>query len=243
MVANAVRIGILGAARIAPTALVKPARMSVDGVQVVAVAARDVRRAKGFAAKHGIATVHSGYAALLADDSVDAVYNPLPNGLHGYWTIEALRAGKHVLCEKPFTANADEAAAVAAVATGDRARRDGGVPLPLPPARLAHGRDRRSGELGELRDVRASVCFPLPMVSDIRFQLNLAGGALMDAGCYRCTWCGRWVAGSRKLWRQSEVAQAGVDRAMRATLRFAAGQPGTSRVRCGRRTCWRCVCG
>ena len=94
---NTVRIGVLGAARIAPAALVRPAR-ELDGVVVAAIAARDRKRAASFAAKHGIARVHDSYEALLADPSIDAIYNPLPNGLHGHWTIAALRAGKHVLC-------------------------------------------------------------------------------------------------------------------------------------------------
>ena len=109
------RFGILGAARIAPAALVRPARHVTDA-RVVAVAARDRDKAARFARKHGIETVHGSYDALLADANVDAVYNPLPNGLHGKWTRAALAAGKHVLCEKPFTANADEAVEVAAVA-------------------------------------------------------------------------------------------------------------------------------
>src|SRR2546421_6247950 len=115
-----VRIGVLGAARIAPPAIVRPAR-AVDEAEVVAIAARDPSRARAFATKHKIAKVHESYTALLEDPDIDAVYNPLPNGLHGRWTIAALEAGKHVLCEKPFTANADEAQAVGAVA--DRTRR------------------------------------------------------------------------------------------------------------------------
>src|SRR3954453_3465142 len=113
------RIGILGAARIAPAALIKPARR-VDEVEVAAVAARDRVKAERFASKHGIPTVHDSYESLLDDPTIDAIYNPLPNGLHGRWTIAALEAGKHVLCEKPFTANADEAEQVAEVeaATG-----------------------------------------------------------------------------------------------------------------------------
>ena len=93
----------------------KPAR-DVDGVEVVAVAARDRARAEKFAAKHGIPRVLDYYDAVIADPDIDAIYNPLPNGLHGVWTERALAAGKHVLCEKPFTANADEAATVAAAA-------------------------------------------------------------------------------------------------------------------------------
>ena len=110
-----VRIGILGAARIAPGGIIKPARNNPEA-EVRAVAARDRGRADAFATKHGIPTVHDSYAALLADPEIDAIYNPLPNGLHAEWTIAALEAGKHVLCEKPFTANATEAEAVAAVA-------------------------------------------------------------------------------------------------------------------------------
>src|SRR5512144_341678 len=94
------RIGVLGAAKITPMALLRPAR-AVREAAVVAVAARDEQRARRFAAKHGIARVHPTYDALLADPEIDAVYNPLPNGLHCEWTIKALQAGKHVLCEKP----------------------------------------------------------------------------------------------------------------------------------------------
>src|SRR6201991_3743810 len=109
------RIGVLGAARIAPQALLNPAKNNAE-VVVAAVAARDVARARDFATKHGIARVHDGYDALLADPDVDAIYNPLPNGLHGRWTRAALAAGKHVLCEKPFTANAAEAREIADLA-------------------------------------------------------------------------------------------------------------------------------
>jgi predicted dehydrogenase len=103
MTPGPLRIGILGAARIAPTALIQPAR-AMDEAEVLAVAARDSARAAEFAQKHVIPKVHASYEALLADPEIDAVYNPLPNGLHGRWTIAALEAGKHVLCEKPFTA-------------------------------------------------------------------------------------------------------------------------------------------
>ena len=106
--AKTVRIGVLGAARIAPNALIAPARDNAEA-EVVAVAARDRDRAAAYAQKHGIGRVHGSYEELLADPDIDAVYNPLPNGLHGRWTRAALAGGKHVLCEKPFTANAAEA--------------------------------------------------------------------------------------------------------------------------------------
>lgn len=177
------RIGILGAARIAPTALIRPAR-AVDDVTVAAVAARDPGRARAFATRHGIPTVHDSYADLVADPSLDAVYVPLPNGRHAEWTLAALSAGKHVLCEKPFTANAAQAREVAAAA------KESGLvvmeafhyryhPVAQRMADIVH-----SGELGEIRHVSTAMCFPLPRFSDIRYRFDLAGGALMDAGCY-----------------------------------------------------------
>src|SRR5579864_8394405 len=112
-----IRIGCLGAARIAPAALINPAR-SVQGVTVSAVAARDRSRAEQFAKEHGIPQVYGSYQELVEAEDVDAVYIPLPNSLHGEWTLAALAAGKHVLCEKPFTANAPEAKRVADAAAG-----------------------------------------------------------------------------------------------------------------------------
>src|SRR5262245_36286773 len=98
-VTPSLRIGILGAARIAPMALIRPAH-SVPGVSVAAVAARDPARARAFAEKHGIPRVCAGYQQLIEDPELDAIYNPLPNSLHCEWTVCALQAGKHVLCEK-----------------------------------------------------------------------------------------------------------------------------------------------
>src|SRR5687767_2063401 len=99
-----IRIGVLGAAAIVPMALTGPAR-SVLEAQVISIAARDPKRAQAFARKHHIPRVHETYKDLLADPEIDAIYNPLPNSLHAEWTIRALRAGKHVLCEKPFASN------------------------------------------------------------------------------------------------------------------------------------------
>jgi predicted dehydrogenase len=227
---NPLRIGVLGAARIAPNALIKPARERED-VVVAAVAARDLGRARAYAAKHGIPTVHDSYEALLADPTLDAVYNPLPNGLHGRWTIAALAAGKHVLCEKPFTANADEAKVVA-----DAAAKSGLVVMEAfhyryHPVALRMLEIVTSGQLGALRHVEASVCFPLPRFHDIRYRLDLAGGAMMDAGCYAVHMV-RLLGGGEPdvVSAKAELHGADVDRAMRAELRFAAGH--TGRITC-----------
>jgi len=213
------RIGTLGAARITPTALIRPARR-VPEVEVVAVAARDRERAETFARKHKIPTVHGSYDELIADPNVDAIYNPLPNGLHGRWTLAALKAGKPVLCEKPLTANADEAEQVAAAA------RDSGLVVmeafhyryhPLTDRVLEIIR----GELGPVRRVETRMCIPLPSRKDIRYQLNLAGGAVMDVGCYAIHQA-RTLAGAEPevVSARAKCISPGVDRWLRADLQF-----------------------
>lgn len=177
------RIGVLGAARIAPGALIKPARL-VAGVEVGAVAARERRRAEAFAARYGVPAVHDSYADLLADPSLDSVYIPLPNGLHAQWMLAALQAGKHVLCEKPFTANAAQAREVAAAAKSTGLVVMEAFHYRYHPLARRMTEIVRGGELGRVHRVETAMCFPLPLFSDIRYDFSLAGGALMDAGCY-----------------------------------------------------------
>ena len=219
------RIGCLGAARIAPSALIRPASKS-SSATVSAVAARDPARARSFARKHGIPRVYDTYQDLVEADDVDAVYIPLPNGLHGQWTLEALKAGKHVLCEKPFTANQAEAERVAAA-----------VPANLVVMEAFHWRYHplaarvldiiASGELGAVHRVEAALCFPLPRWKDIRWQLELAGGALMDAGCYPVHIV-RTFASAEPTVTNAKVRQRtpGVDRWTQAELRFPDGVSG-----------------
>jgi predicted dehydrogenase len=227
---NVVRIGILGAARIAPSAVLTPAKATAE-VDVVAVAARDAKRAKDFAARHRIPKAYGSYQELLADPEIDAVYNPLPNGLHGHWTMAALAAGKHVLCEKPFTANADEAKVVAAAAASSGLVVMEAFHYRYHPVALRMLDVVAAGELGELRDVRACVCFPLPRFSDIRYRFDLAGGALMDAGCYAVHMV-RLLGGAEPevVAARAKTRTADVDRAMRARLVFPAGH--TGEIRC-----------
>lgn len=222
-----IRIGILGAARIAPAAMIRPAR-GVAGVSVTAVAARDRERAQSFADQHGIPRVLADYRAMVEDPDLDALYIPLPNGLHGHWTMAALAAGKHVLCEKPFTANAEEAARVRSAAAGHpelvvmEAFHYRYHPLF---ARVRQLLDE--GAIGTIEHVDTRLCFPLFGRKDIRWQLGLAGGALMDAGCYTVHML-RHLAGA-----EPEVTDAkmrlfspGVDRFMQARYRFADGVTG-----------------
>ena len=175
--------------------------------------------------------MHDSYDALLADPSLDAVYIPLPNGLHAQWTLAALKAGKHVLCEKPFTSNAAQAREVAAAADGTglvvmEAFHYRYHPLAQRMAELVHG-----GELGAIQRVETAMCFPLPRFSDIRYDYGLAGGALMDAGCYavhalRLLAPGDpQVTGARALTLRRDPR---IDRAMTAQFSFPGSATGQS---------------
>jgi predicted dehydrogenase len=231
MPAATVRFGVLGAARIAPAALLKPASTNPE-VSVEVVAARDRPRADAFARRRGVARVVDTYDEVCTDPSVDAVYIPLPNSLHAEWTLRALEAGKHVLCEKPFTSNAEEAEEVAAAA--DRAATDSGLVVMEAFHYRYHPLAHRmreivdSGELGRLRHIEAWLCAPILDKSDIRYQAGLSGGAMMDMGSYVVHW-------ARLLGREepsvlSAVATLhtpDVDRAMRADLQFPSGHTAT----------------
>ncbi len=224
------RIGVLGAARITPLALIRPARPMPD-VAVTAVAARDPQRARAFARRHGIAHVHDSYAALLADPDIEAIYNPLPNSHHAEWTIRALEAGKHVLCEKPLAANAAEARRMADAASASGRRLVEAFHWRYHP--LA-GRLRAlldAGELGTIRHIEATMCIPLPLPSDIRYRFDLAGGATMDVGCYTVSVV-RFLAGAEPtvVRATARLARPNVDRHMVAELQFPDGC--TGRITC-----------
>ncbi|MCP4227364.1 MAG: Gfo/Idh/MocA family oxidoreductase, partial [Actinomycetia bacterium] len=186
------RFGVLGAARIAPRALIDPVA-KLSGVEVSRVAARDPQRAATFAADHDIAEVSATYAEVIAADDVDIVYNPLPMSLHAEWTIAALRAGKHVLCEKPFASNATEAADMVRVAEEE------GRILGEAFHYFYHPLFRRildevaSGRIGDL--VRLEAEFETPVAKpNLRWDYATSGGSLMDLGCYPMHWV-RQLAG------------------------------------------------
>ncbi|WP_128801285.1 MULTISPECIES: Gfo/Idh/MocA family oxidoreductase [unclassified Streptomyces] len=227
------RIGVLGAARITERALIDPAR--AGGHRVVAVAARDRSRAEAFAAEHGVERVVDSYADLLADPEVEVVYNPLANGLHGPWNLAALAAGKHVLSEKPSASNTEEAAEVReAAAKAGTAFMEGFHYLFHPLTRRLHEL-LASGELGELRRVETMVAIPAPADLDPRWSLPLAGGAMMDLGCYglhAARMLAPWAGGAPRLVsaRGGERAGApGVDEWLDADLEFPNGATASAR--------------
>jgi predicted dehydrogenase len=234
VIADPVRIGVLGAARIAELAIVEPARAT--GHRLVAVAARDHRRAEDFAQRYGVERALDTYAEVLADSDVEAIYNPLANALHGPWNLAAIQAGKHVLSEKPFASNADEAQIVSDAATAAAVSvMEGFHYLYHPVTRRLHEL-LDSGELGELRAVEADMFMPAPADDDPRWSYELAGGALMDLGCYSLhahRALARWAGGPPRVAAAQAGERAGhpgVDEWLDADLDYPGGA--TGRARC-----------
>jgi predicted dehydrogenase len=222
------RIGVLGTARISERALIEPARQ-VPSVTVAAVAARNADRAQSFGLRHGIPAAYGSYEELLAAPDIDAVYVPLPNSLHTPWTLRAIDAGKHVLCEKPFSSNAAEALSVAAAA-----ERSGLVVMEAMHYRY-HPLVRRmaallaDGAIGVPSHAQAWTCWPVEDPGDIRYDYGLAGGALMDGGCYAID-CLRLVGSAAGADEPSVTGALAdplpdrvTDRAMAARVAFGSG--------------------
>ncbi|MEA2150952.1 MAG: hypothetical protein QOD69_2782 [Solirubrobacteraceae bacterium] len=212
--------GLLSTARI-NGAVINGARES-EQANVVAVASRDGARAREYAAQWGIPRAHGSYEELLADPEVDAVYVSLPNGLHVAWTIRALEAGKHVLCEKPMDRRPE-----AVARAFDVAEREG---LVLSEGFMwrHHPQARRlrelldEGAIGELRLVRASFSFPLaPDAVNVRLDAALDGGGLLDVGCY-CISGARLAAGGEPVSALGAAVAGprGVDTRFTGMLRF-----------------------
>jgi len=216
------RWGILGPGRIAPRIV----RALVDNPrgELHAVAGRDPERARAFAARHGAALAHPTFEALLADPDIDVVYVALPNGHHAPWTIRALDAGKHVLCEKPLALTAAEVDGIAAAA-----ERNGRIaveafmylhhPQTLKTLELA-----RSGALGTIQVVSAAFSFLLDRSVDPRIEPDLGGGSLWDVGCYPVS-ISRRIAGEEPdgIAGFARFDERGVDRAFVGQLRFPSG--------------------
>ncbi|MCG8588329.1 MAG: Gfo/Idh/MocA family oxidoreductase [Proteobacteria bacterium] len=230
MTRRALRFGILGAARIAAPALITPCASEPRAV-VVGVASRSRERATAFARQHSISWTAPNYGALVRHPDVDAVYNALPASSHFEWTVEALRAGKHVLCEKPFAANADQAERM--VAEAERAGRVVAEAFHYRYHPLAHRFISvcQSGMLGRVEELDAGFNVPVPNRGDIRWQASLAGGATMDLGCYPIHWLRAICQSEPEVrWAEAEERTPGVDACMQADLRFPDGARG--RVHC-----------
>jgi len=215
---RAVRFGILSTAHI--NRIVIPGAHASSKVDLVAVASRDRARAEAYAREWEIPVAYGSYEELLADDSIEAVYISLPNTLHCEWSIKAVEAGKHVLCEKPMSRHPGDV-----VAAFDAAEREGRL---LTEAFMYRHNPQTarivelvvSGAIGELRLVRSTFSYSLYDHSNIRLQPEVEGGALMDVGCY-CVSGSRLVAGEPEaLAALAWYGETGTDWVFQGLMRF-----------------------
>ncbi len=181
-----IRWGVLGTAKIALTKVV-PAMQRSPWCEIVAIASRDFAKADESAERLNIPKAYGSYEELLADNSIEAIYNPLPNHLHVPWTIKAAEARKHVLCEKPIALNAAEARTLIDVRDRTGVRIQEAFMVRTHPQWLETRRLIHSGQIGSLRSIIGFFSYFNPDPTNIRNQLELGGGALMDIGCYPIT--------------------------------------------------------
>ncbi|MCH2185625.1 Gfo/Idh/MocA family oxidoreductase [Myxococcota bacterium] len=217
------RIGILGAARIAPRALVDPGK-EMDEVEVYAVASRDIDRAEAFSQEHSVPRVFSSYEALCASTEVDAVYNALPISLHCEWTLRALDSGKPVLCEKALASNAREAERMAEAAS------KAGVLLMEAFHWRYHPMAQRmvdviqSGRIGRVQRLRSHFNVEILNPENIRLNYEMGGGATMDLGCYPLHMIRHVLAEEPEVVSaKAETGPPEVDVEMHAELKFPSG--------------------
>ena len=218
---EAVKWGFLSTANINDKLL--PGAEASPDVELVAVGSRDSGRAEGYARERGIERAYGSYEELLSDPEIEAVYISLPNSMHVEWSIRALEAGKHVLCEKPLTRHPEDVERAF-----DAAEKAGCIlmeafmyrhnPQTTRLVELVEG-----GAIGRLRLIRAAFSFPLADTTNVRLNAELEGGGLMDVGCY-CVSGSRLVAGEpESVYGEQVAAASGVDELFTGTLRFADG--------------------
>jgi D-xylose 1-dehydrogenase (NADP+, D-xylono-1,5-lactone-forming) len=219
-----VRWGILGTGGINERFLAHV--REAPNAEFVAVGSRTVERARAFASRHSLERAHGSYEALLADPDVDVVYICLPNGLHHEWTIQALAAGKHVLCEKPYSRHpGDVVEAFDAAEAAGLQLMEGFMWRHTPQARRFID---VLPEIGELQAVRATFSFRIADRADIRLRADLDGGCLMDVGSY-CVGGARLAAGREpdRVHAEQLVGESGVDERFTGLLHFPGDLTGT----------------
>ncbi len=219
-----VRLGIIGTGHILDRFL--PGATLSAAVEVVAIASRTPERAGQAAADRGIDRAHGSYDALLADPDVDAVYICLPNALHHEWTMRALEAGKHVLCEKPYSTSAADVDAAHDLADARGLVLTEGFMWRHGPHALRFAEEL--ARIGELRTIRSTFSFSIKKAADVRLNRELAGGSLMDVGTY-CVSASRLLAGREPLTALGVAwpAPSGVDERFSGILDFGEGMVAT----------------
>ncbi|HDS74568.1 MAG TPA: Gfo/Idh/MocA family oxidoreductase, partial [Firmicutes bacterium] len=210
--------GLISTARI--TRKIIPAIQSSPACTLMAIASRDIEKAHAFAAEYGIPRSYGSYEELIDDPKIDCIYNPLPNSMHADWTIRAVEAGKHVLVEKPFTMDAEEAEDVFDTARAKRRIVMEAFMYRFHPQWERVRRMIDNGDIGELKFIRAQMGGHMNRLDDIRMVPDMGGGALMDIGCYCLNAC-RMVTGREPEWVSATANyENGVDVMFAALMRF-----------------------
>ncbi len=218
-----IKFGTVSTANITPRALVYPC-MDEPNAMIGCVASRDKERAQGFARWHGISRVHDEYLDVIEDDRINAFYNPLPISMHKEWSILALEAGKHVLCEKSFASNAQEARDMAEVAERSGLVLMDAFHYRYHPVFLRAKQILDEGELGEIERIEGAFHVPISDPHNIRFDYSLGGGVTMDIGCYPISWVRHLVGEEPKVEAAAaEIGPAYVDLFLEADLVFPSG--------------------
>ena len=216
-----IRWGVISTANIGRKKVIPAIHASSNG-EVVAVASRSLESAQKFAQEEGIPNAYGSYEELIADPNIDAIYNPLPNSLHAEWSIKCAEAGKPTLCEKPFASNATEAQTIVDAFEQHNVLLAEAFMYRFHPQHAKVQEIIASGGIGELRVINSSFTFPISDEANIRLSKELAGGGLMDVGCY-CVNLMRFMTGEEP---NSVTASAiigdvtGVDEILAGTLQF-----------------------
>jgi predicted dehydrogenase len=220
---STVRLGILSTAGITRGAIINPSK-HLNSIKVCAIASRKPLRAMVFAKRNKIPTYYGNYEELLEDPNIDAIYNPLPNSLHMKWSIKALRAGKHVLCEKPFASNEEEAHKMKKVAEETGKLLIEAFHIRYHPLLNTIKKFLDDGAIGPIQDIYAKFCINLnPKKYNIRLDGDLAGGGVMDVGCY-CISLLRMLGGSEpsvvSAHAKTEYKDSRIDTYLHGDLQF-----------------------
>jgi len=223
------KIGILGAARIARKAIVYPAHATEH--VLYGVASRDHERGVAFANQYGVLKVYDSYQEIIDDPEITMIYNALPNNGHAPWNIKAMRAGKHVLSEKPASSNSEEAKLVEEVVLASGVTYMEAFHYYYHPVFQRIIEILKSGEIGELVSIKSALYGIMPSESDLRLQFDLAGGCLMDMGCYsvhsqRMVSLALFGEEPKVESAKARLYRPNLDVAFEATLKFANGAVG-----------------
>ena len=221
-----IKFGTISTANITPRALINPC-IDEPKAQVISIAARSKDRAEEFARWHGISRVYDSYEEIIADDETNAFYNPLPISMHKEWTIKALRAGKHVLCEKSFASNALEAKEMEAAGAETGLVLMDAFHYRYHPVFIRAKEIMESGEIGKVERINAAFHVPVSDPDNIRMNYNLGGGVTMDIGCYPISWV-RHLVGDEPSGTSTEleVGPPDVDTFLEAEFVFPSGIEG-----------------